>query len=69
MVLRQLHEVVGEHCLIEEVLGPLNIIPVLLLDVARLTVSVDPNKEVFALICVHSSRVDGVLQQLERIVD
>ena len=40
VVLGHLDEVVGEHCLVKQVLGALDVVPIVLLDVARLTVRV-----------------------------
>ena len=62
MILRQLHEPVCKHCLVEKVLRALNIIPILVLNKARLRVSVYSNCEIFALVSVYASGGNYILE-------
>ena len=69
VVLRHLDEVVGQHGLIEEVLGALDVVATLILHEARLHIRVDADSQVFPLLSVHSSRVNSIFKKFKAVID
>ena len=68
VVLCHLDEVVSQHRLVKQVLGALDVVPIVLLDIAGLAVSIDTNKQVLAVLCIDTRRCNRILQQLKAII-
>lgn len=69
MILGHLDEPVSKHCLVEQVLGTLDIIAIGLLNEVRVTICVDSNLKVFTLSGVEACRVNCIFKQFETVVD
>jgi len=69
VVLYHFCEPFHEHCLVKQVLGSLDIVPVLLLDIEWLAVSIYADLQVLPISGVHSCRGDSVFKHLEAVID
>ena len=69
MVVADLEQVLHQLALIKKVFGAFEVIFVEVGEVAGLRVRVDANLRIFPVGSVHLRLVDGVLEQLEAVVD